>query len=163
MLFYFTAFLVTVIDQVSKQWVRSHMEVGESFIVNSMLHFTYYENTGMAHSLFQGYARIFAIIAVIFVAGIWYYRRKGEFRGKLMDISTGLLVGGAVGNAIDRFLFGRVVDFLEFKPGRGILNMADVALSLGVLVMLAGVLMSALNKKKEETTFKGEAVNSNDD
>lgn len=54
-----------------------------------------------------------------------------------METGTALLVGGAVGNAIDRILFNKVTDFVAFQHGHGILNLADIAINVGVLLILA--------------------------
>lgn len=149
MLFYLIAIIVVAIDQLAKLWIRSSIEVGESVpFWDSVLHLTHYENSGMAHSLFQGYGRLFAVFAVLFIAGVLYYRKKGEIKGKAMDISMGFLVGGAAGNAIDRILFGKVTDFLEFTSGHGILNLADVAINIGVVLLLITAMVSIIVRKE---------------
>ncbi|MFE5318605.1 signal peptidase II [Paenibacillus sp. NPDC056579] len=148
MLFYIFAVLAAAVDQGSKLWIRAHMEVGASTPVwDSVLHFTHYENSGMAHSLFQGYGRLFALFAVLFIAGVLYYRKKGELKGRLIDISMGFLVGGAAGNAIDRILFGKVTDFLEFTWSHGIMNLADVAINIGVLLFIASTIAGVVKSK----------------
>ncbi|WP_282937129.1 signal peptidase II [Paenibacillus sp. RC67] len=149
MLFYSIVIIVVAIDQLAKIWIRSSIEVGESVpFWNSVLHLTHYENSGMAHSLFQGYGRLFAVFAVLFIAGVLYYRKKGDIKGKPMDISMGFLVGGAAGNAIDRILFGKVTDFLEFTSGHGILNLADVAINIGVVLLLITAAISIILRKE---------------
>jgi len=154
MLFTILAILVTAVDQGSKIWIRAHMKVGASVPVwESFLHFTHYENSGMANSLFQGYARLFAVLAVLFIISVLYYRKKGELKGTLMDISMGFLVGGAAGNAIDRMIFGKVTDFLEFTWGHGILNLADVAINIGVLLFLIGTVAGIWKNKMARKTI----------
>jgi len=148
MLFYCIAIMVIAVDQLAKIAVRSSIEVGSTVTLwESFLNLTHYENSGMAHSLFQGYGRLFAVFAVIFIAGVLYYRQKGEIKGKPMDISMGFLVGGAAGNAIDRILFGKVTDFLEFTSGHGILNLADVAINIGVVLLLITAAVSIILRK----------------
>jgi signal peptidase II len=136
-----------MIDQISKIWVRIYMELGESIPIHRLLQFTYIENSGMARGLFPGYARLFAIIAILFVAGIIYYRKKGELRGTLMDIGTGFLAGGAIGNGIDRVIFGSVTDFLAFGSGRGIMNLADIAINMGVLCMILAMIRAYIMER----------------
>ncbi|EGL15576.1 MULTISPECIES: signal peptidase II [unclassified Paenibacillus] len=155
MLFYFTAALVAAVDQFAKALIRATMAVGESVPFWGSMALTHYENSGMAGSRFQGYARVFAVLAVVFIAIVLYYRRKGEIQGPLMDASMGFLTGGAAGNAIDRFWFGKVTDFLEFRPGGGILNLADIAINIGVvLFLIAGVL--DYYRKKQNPLAAGE-------
>ncbi|MEC0126415.1 signal peptidase II [Paenibacillus pabuli] len=144
MLFYFIALLVTLVDQGTKMAVRMYMDVGDTMrLGDSGMQLQHYENSGMAGSLFQGNARLFGVVAVIFVAGIMYYRRKGEIRGFWMQAGAGYMVGGALGNAIDRFIYARVTDFLVFPSGRGILNLADVAINVGVVLLVIGMLIRA--------------------
>ncbi|MBP1155151.1 signal peptidase II [Paenibacillus sp. PvR052] len=147
MLFYIFALTAVAIDQISKIIIRAHMEVGESVPLNSFLQFTFYENSGMAFSLFQGYARWFGVIAVIVVIAVLYYRNKGELRGVMMEIGTGLFVGGAIGNAIDRFVFGKVTDFLDFRPSQGILNLADISIHIGVMFIIADAVIQYVKER----------------
>ncbi|WP_028551090.1 signal peptidase II [Paenibacillus sp. UNC451MF] len=149
MLFYSIAVVVIAIDQLAKIWIRGSIAVGDSVpFWDSVLNLTHYENSGMAHSLFQGYGRLFALFAILFISGVLYYRKKGDVKGKPMDISMGFLVGGAAGNAIDRILFGKVTDFLEFTSGHGILNLADVAINIGVVLLLITAAVSIIMRKE---------------
>ncbi|TBL78625.1 signal peptidase II [Paenibacillus thalictri] len=138
--FYGIAGFVIVVDQLGKWLIRSHFTLGETMpLWNHLLTLTYYENSGMARSLFQGYARLFMVMALLFVAGVMYYRKQGSFRGGLMDAGMAFLVGGALGNAIDRLLFGKVTDFLVFREGHGVLNLADLAINAGILLVIADI------------------------
>ncbi|MBY0217556.1 signal peptidase II [Paenibacillus illinoisensis] len=144
MLFYFIALLVTLVDQGTKLAVRMYMEVGDMMrLGDSGMQLQHYENSGMAGSMFQGNARLFGVVAILFIAGILYYRRKGEIRGFWMQAGAGFMVGGALGNAIDRFVFAKVTDFLVFPSGRGILNLADVAINIGVILLVIGMIIRA--------------------
>ncbi|OXS56269.1 signal peptidase II [Cohnella sp. CIP 111063] len=146
--FYIIAFLVVAADQLTKAWVRVHLEVGETLILWGR-EWTRFENSGMAGSLLQGYGRLFGVIAVLFVLGVLIYRKKGEAQGITMDVALGFLVGGAVGNGVDRLLFGQVTDFIV-RSG-GILNVADHAIEVGaaltVLTMVARWVRSKITEK----------------
>jgi signal peptidase II len=146
MLFYLVAIVVVAIDQLSKILVRYYLAVGGDAMFWG-IHMSHYENSGMARSLFQGYGQVFAIFAVIFVAGVLYYRSKGRLNGLINDVGYGFLVGGAVGNAIDRILFGKVTDFLVSFSGRGILNLADHAINIGILFIIIGGIIEIWKKK----------------
>ncbi|WP_159886267.1 signal peptidase II [Paenibacillus puerhi] len=147
MRFYVTAAMVLILDQASKLWVRMHMELRESFPVwGDFLSMTYYRNSGAAGSTFQGYGRYFIIPAILFVLYVWLARRKGELRGTADEYGSALLVGGAVGNAVDRALFGWVTDFIDY--GRGILNVADHAINAGVLLMIFSALMEYIRSRR---------------
>lgn len=137
MIFYVISILAVLADQAAKWVVRFNMQLGETIpFWSPYVQFTYYENSGAAFSSFQGYGKYFAIIAVVFVAAILYYRRKGELRGPLLETASGLLAGGAVGNAIDRVIFHQVTDFLVFGQRGGIMNLADLAINAGVLLII---------------------------
>ncbi|MFE4709994.1 signal peptidase II [Paenibacillus sp. NPDC056722] len=147
MIFYLISALVILVDQVSKWLVRTHMEVGETIPFSAhLLKFTFYENSGAAFSSFQGFGRYFVIVAIGFVVAIFYYRRKGEIRGHLLNAAAGFLVGGAIGNAIDRVLFNKVTDFLVFGGSNGILNIADVAINAGVVLVLCYMIVGQLKR-----------------
>lgn len=144
MLFYVIAILVIVMDQLSKYLIRAYIDLHETFTLWG-IHLTHIENSGMAGGLFQGYARLFGVAAVLFVIGVLYFRRTGEMKGALIDCSFGFLVGGAIGNGIDRLLFGQVTDFI-IRSG-GILNLADHAIEVGVvLLIIHGVVRWLKNK-----------------
>jgi len=124
---------VIITDQISKYLIRTYIDINEAFTLWG-IPITHIENSGMAGSLFQGYGRLFGVVAVLFVIGIIYLRRTEEMRSALIDSSFGFLVGGAIGNGIDRLLFGHVTDFI-IRSG-GILNVADHAIEIGVLLLI---------------------------
>ncbi|MHA6533425.1 signal peptidase II [Paenibacillus sp. BAC0078] len=147
MLFYLISALVIIVDQAAKWIVRSNMQLGETVpFWSGHLQFTYYENSGAAFSSFQGYGKYFAIVAVLFVVAIFYYRRKGELRGPVLEAASGFLVGGAIGNAIDRVIYHQVTDFLVFGSRGGILNLADLAINAGGLLIVVHLLMRQLKR-----------------
>src|SRR3954469_1282377 len=111
MLFYVIAILVIVMDQLSKYLIRAYIDINETLTLWG-IPLTHIENSGMAGGLFQGYSRLFGVGAVLFVIGVYYFRRDKEMNGALIDSSLGFLVGGAIGNGIDRLLFGQVTDFI---------------------------------------------------
>ncbi len=131
--FYIVALLVVAADQLTKAWVRMHLEVGETLFLWGR-EWTRFENSGMAGSLLQGYGRLFGVLAVLFVSGVLVYRKKGEAQGTPIDVALGFLVGGAIGNGVDRLLFGQVTDFIV-RSG-GILNVADHAIEIGAALLV---------------------------
>jgi len=145
--FYIVALLVIAADQLTKVWIRAQLEVGETLILWGR-EWTRFENSGMAGSLLQGYGRLFGVIAVLFVLGVLIYRKKGEVQGILMDVALGFLVGGAVGNGVDRLLFGQVTDFIV-RSG-GILNVADHAIEIGAALTVLTMIVSWARRKRVE-------------
>jgi signal peptidase II len=140
--FYLIIVVVMFLDQASKYLVRTHLNLGDSVLIwQPLVTFTYYENSGAAGSSFQGYARLFVVVAVVMIAAVFYYRSKGQLRGRVMAIGTAFLIGGAAGNAIDRLLFNKVTDFIEFRSGHGVLNLADLAINVGVLFIILDIMI----------------------
>ncbi|MFK9092987.1 signal peptidase II [Bacillus salipaludis] len=146
MLFYVIAILVIVADQLSKYLIRTYIDINEAFTLWG-IQLTHIENSGMAGSLFQGYGRLFGVVAVLFVIGVFYFRSTEEMKGALIDSSLGFLVGGAIGNGIDRLLFGQVTDFI-IRSG-GVLNLADHALEMGVFLLIIYGVVSWLKKVRK--------------
>lgn len=139
-------------DQISKILVRVYIEIDESITLWG-IEFTHIENSGMAGGLFQGYARLFGILAVVFVSIVLYLRKKEEMKGGLIDYSFGFLVGGAIGNGVDRLLFRQVTDFI-IRSG-GVLNIADHAIEVGVvLFIIYGVSIGLKNVRSKMAKSK---------
>lgn len=147
--FYCIALLTIFIDQISKHLVRTHLEIGDTLEVwEGVLHFTHIQNSGAAFGMFEGYGRLFVPVAIIVVGVFMYMWKKGYINGAIMQIGSGLYVGGAIGNAIDRILFNQVTDFIDFEYKGGILNLADYALNFGILLILVDYLIIEPIKKK---------------
>lgn len=130
---------VVLLDRLTKAWVRHHYALGESHRVTSWFYLTYIENTGTAFGFFQGNNKALAIFAFIILMAILYGARglseRGGFWGAL---GVALVLGGAVGNIIDRIHFGRVIDFLDFRVWP-VFNIADTAISIGMLFVFIGI------------------------
>ncbi|MBW5447194.1 signal peptidase II [Cohnella sp. CFH 77786] len=150
-LFYWIVLLMTAADQISKLFIRSMMDAGDTYTVwSGILEFQYYQNSGAARSLFQGYGRFFGIVALIFMLGVFYYRKNKFPLPRLLDIGLAFLVAGAAGNGIERLWYGKVTDFLVFGEGQGILNIADLSINVGVLLVIVDQLfLSRSNKKRD--------------
>jgi signal peptidase II len=144
MLFYVIAIFVIVMDQFTKYLIRAYIDINEEFRLWG-IDLTHIENSGMAGGLFPGYAWLFGIMAVLFVIGVLYIRRTGEMNGKLIDSSFGFLVGGGIGNGIDRLLFGQVTDFI-IRSG-GILNLADHAIEIGGILLIMYIVVRWMKNK----------------
>lgn len=148
-LFYSVAFIAILIDQISKYLIRGHLEVGDSIEVwNGVLHFTHYQNSGAAFGMFEGYGRLFVFVAIIVVGIFIFMRKEGYINGVIMQLGSGLYVGGAIGNAIDRILFNQVTDFIDFQFNGGILNLADYALNFGIILILVDAIIVEPIKKR---------------
>ncbi len=148
-MFYLLVFLVIGMDQLSKFLIRFNFKVGDTLEVwNGVLNFTRYENSGAAFSSFQGYGRLFVPVAILIVVFIIYYRRKEKNKRFTMEIGSALLIGGAVGNAMDRVFFNQVTDFIHFHFSNGILNLADYAINIGIIFLFIDLLFFQKEQEK---------------
>lgn len=132
---YFIFLLVVVLDQWTKWLIRSNFTLGESqFLLEGIFSLTYIENRGAAFGLGQGNALLFAIVAVLVsIAMVYYYKKtKNSFA---LSLSTGLILGGAWGNLIDRVIKGSVTDMFNFQIWP-VFNVADVAVCIGCLFLV---------------------------
>ena len=126
---------VIVLDQITKYLVISFMNPFDSIEVFPLLHIVSVRNTGAAFGMFKGLGSSFfigiSVIAIIFV--IWLLiKRAYNYLG------LSLVLGGAIGNLMDRILYGNVVDFIDFSVGRfhwPAFNVADSALTIGIIVI----------------------------
>jgi signal peptidase II len=125
---------VVVVDQVTKALVRHDIEQGDSNSVFPAVSFVHVRNKGVAFGFFSGGGWIVpALTAVALAALVAYFvlhpRRSGLW------LATGLLIGGALGNVIDRLREGAVTDFIKL-PHWDAFNVADMAITFGVLTLL---------------------------
>lgn len=135
--------LTVILDQVTKQMVVASMRLYESIAVIPFFNITYVHNTGAAFSFLSdagGWQRwFFASLAFVVsvVISVWLARlKKNEV---LLSVSLSLILGGAIGNLIDRLLYGYVIDFLDvyYKTWHWpAFNVADSAITLGVVLLL---------------------------
>jgi len=126
------AFVVIVLDQVSKWYVQTHMITGVSIpVIENIFHITYILNPGAAFGLFEHQTAFFVFIAICMVVAVIYFYPKIPLQYALLRFGIGLMVGGALGNVIDRIKTGYVVDFFDFRIWP-IFNIADIGIVCGV-------------------------------
>lgn len=136
--------VVIVLDQVSKAWILRALGPNEGTsvpLLGSWLSLTYIKNNGVAFGMFQGIPHFFTITSIVISIGaLLFYRYQLPNNRPWIQVSVGMIVGGAIGNIIDRLRYGYVVDFVHVSWFPGIFNLADSAITVGVL-MLAGYLL----------------------
>ncbi|MBE9196353.1 MULTISPECIES: signal peptidase II [Synechocystis] len=137
-LFWQVAIAGIILDQISKLWVSQAMDpVGTTWpLWSGVFHFTYVLNTGAAFSAFRGGAGWLKWLSLGVSVGLIIFAGKVPLR-KLEQLGYGCILAGAVGNGIDRFLFGHVIDFLDFRLiNFPIFNLADVSINIGIAALL---------------------------
>ncbi len=133
--FYLGASLVVIADQVTKFLVRSNMVLGQSIPTDGPIRITYITNTGGAFGILADQGFLIAIIAIIGVSAILLFYRYPMLKSNLVKVGFGLVLGGAVGNLIDRIYLKHVIDFIDLGAWP-IFNIADSAIVIGVILLL---------------------------
>lgn len=147
------ALLIFVADQVSKQWILSHYQYGDATVVTSFFNIVRAHNTGAAFSFLaqaSGWQRWFftgiGLAAAVFI--VWLLRAHAGQR--LFSFALACILGGAIGNVVDRLQHGYVVDFLDFHwagwhfPA---FNIADSGITIGAVLLIADELRRMRNAK----------------
>jgi signal peptidase II len=136
-----------VLDQLSKAWVVGRLAVGDGFeVLGDWVRIVHWRNSGALFGLLPQSAGAFAVVSVLVIGLIVaYHARSG--RGLLVTLSLGLLLGGALGNLIDRLRYGSVVDFVDMGIGAWrfyTYNVADAAISTAIVLLIAMALLPGL-------------------
>ena len=141
------AALVLALDQLTKFVVRQTLEWHYSWPYQGFFRFTHVQNTGSAFGLFQGNNIPLLFVSLVGVVVLAYIYRSQERPGLLMRVSIALMLGGAVGNLLDRILQGHVTDFIDIGPWP-VFNLADSAIVVG-LILMAWLLVMRRNDSDE--------------
>ncbi len=138
-LFWVAALISLLLDRLTKLWVVENFTLTESWALwPGVFHFTYVTNTGAAFSLFSeqggGWLKwLSLLVSVGLIVLAWF----GPFLNRWEQFGYGFILGGAMGNGIDRFVTGEVVDFLDFRLIRfPVFNLADVFINVGIICLL---------------------------
>ncbi len=139
------AALIVVLDQLTKLVVVKVLEFrSEKIVLDGFFKFVHWGNTGAAWSMFYGHSEILAMVSLVALGILFFYRHHFDTRTVLGQVALGLVFGGIVGNLIDRLRIGHVIDFIYFylyqRTGREIgfpaFNVADSAICTGVGLFL---------------------------
>ncbi len=152
------AVIVIVIDQLAKHWAVNRLSEGDIDLIGS-LRFNLTYNSGMAFSRGEGLGPIIGVVAVVVVAVLLVgLRREGS---RLGDIASGMVIGGALGNVVDRlfrgdgWFHGSVIDFIDLQWWP-IFNVADMAITIGgVLLVLGTVFAGSSDTTQSESAPSG--------
>lgn len=153
--YYLIAFFVIILDQLTKWRIVDKMDVGENVSVwDPYLSIYSHRNGGAAWGMLQGQFWLFTIITVVVIVGIIIYFHKEAKGLPVFQVSLMLLLGGAIGNFIDRIFRGEVVDFVSvlipvINYDFPIFNIADAALTIGVIMLIIYVLFDGRKGKKK--------------
>ena len=143
------AAIVVALDQLTKTWVDATFERaadgGSTELLGDLVRISKVYNDGAIFGVLDASAMLMAVLTVFVVAGVtWYEWRHGAGLGPLVTVGLGLLVGGAIGNLIDRVRFGHVIDFVDMGLGDTrwyAWNISDAAVFLGIVALFIAALL----------------------
>jgi signal peptidase II len=141
---------IVVADQVTKAWLTSFLAPGESVaVVGDWLRLVHSQNSGGLFGVLRDQALPFGLVSLVVVGLIVLYHARTT-PNRYISITLGLLLGGAIGNLVDRLRIGYVVDFVD--AGIGTLrwytfNVADTAISFAILLLLAASIWPAVARR----------------
>ncbi|HSJ37174.1 MAG TPA: signal peptidase II [Planococcus sp. (in: firmicutes)] len=154
-IYYAIALVIIAADQFTKWLVLRNMELGERIpVFEPYLAWLSHRNRGAAWGMLEGQMWLFGIITVAVIIGILYYFHKHAQGQPIFQISLMVILGGAIGNFIDRMYRGEVVDFVDvlipvINYHFPIFNIADAALTIGVILMIIFVIYDEKQEKKK--------------
>lgn len=144
------AFVVLVIDQLSKVWVRHALLVGESAPREGIFRFTHVQNDGIIFGLDVPHVVTLVFPIMLVIAALLLSARYAQSDGWMIHGAVGLFVGGSLGNLIDRLAFGHVTDFIDIRLWGSFhwpaFNVADASIVVGV-ILLAAFMVQSITKK----------------
>ncbi len=132
-IFIFVAVLVVLLDQVTKHIIRTYVELGTIVpIIGNLVTITVTHNTGASFSILTNYSFLLGVIAVFAIIAIILFYKKipDDWR-----FAFALILGGAIGNLIDRIMFGAVTDFVDISIWP-VFNLADAAITLAAILLI---------------------------
>ncbi len=143
--------LIIAFDQITKYLAIMYLQGGRTVtFIPRVVQFRYAENTGMAFSMFTGARWIFVALTVVVCVGVMWYMFSDRCPSLWLYWSLGVVVSGGIGNLIDRVRWGYVVDFIEPTfINFAVFNIADSAVTLGAVSLIAYLLFDLFKSKKE--------------
>ena len=150
------AILFVYLDQITKYLAVIFLKGEPSFpLIKEVLHFTYVENRGAAFGMLKEHRWVFMVISTVAIialtAYLWMHRKEHW----LQSLSLSMLIGGGIGNMIDRIALGYVIDFVDFTLiDFAVFNIADTFVCVGVALLIFYLVMSMIKMSKEESREK---------
>ena len=149
-LFWIAAVIGLVLDQLTKYWVVQNFDLTETRpLLPGVFHLTYVTNTGAAFSLLTGKAEWLRWLSLLVSLGLMALAWFGPVLSNVEQLGYGSILAGALGNGIDRFIAGSVVDFLDFRLIQfPVFNLADVSINIGIICLLIAAFYPASNSNR---------------
>ena len=142
---------VIALDQLSKQLILHYLYEGQAVLIEGVLNFTYVENRGMAFGLLADHRWVFMLLSVIGIGALcaymWFF-----VRSPLGRVSLAMIIGGGIGNMIDRIWLGFVVDFIDFCAFDfwvWVFNIADACVCVGAALFCLDLILDLVREYKK--------------
>lgn len=148
------------LDQLTKWLAVVYLQGAPSFpLWKDVLHFTFVKNEGAAFGILKDQRWIFMIFSTLAIVGMMVYLFKFPPKSRWMQVSLAMLIGGGIGNMIDRLLLGYVIDFIDFTLiDFAVFNVADSFVTVGAALMIFLLLKEAFEEWKAEKKQKAEGT-----
>ena len=159
MLWIILLILIIFVDQLSKWLVVAGLQGKESFyLIKGVLRFTYVENDGAAFGMLDDHRWVFLVLSTVMIAALIFYICKYKPTSKWVMTSLILIVGGGIGNMIDRVLLGYVIDFIDFcafpNLWKWVFNIADSCVCVGTFMLSVWLIIDTVKTYKKEKAEK---------
>lgn len=144
--------IVIICDQVFKYLAAALLTPGQPVsLISGIAELSYVENTGAAMGIFSNSRVLLIIVTIVVIAALIIYLRVDKNLNRLSYVSSALIIGGGIGNLIDRFLWGYVIDyfnvtFMKFY----VFNFADACICVGAALFVISILLPDKNKKESK-------------
>ncbi len=140
-LVYISALFVIALDYLTKQWALLYLKkIGSIPIIKDFFHLTFVYNPGGAFGIFPNKKLLFIGVSILTIAIVLYYEKITD--SIWVKLSLGFLLGGGIGNLIDRLHYGSVIDFIDVRAiNWPVFNIADIFINLGVGMFIADLLI----------------------
>ena len=131
-----TAFLIIFLDQLTKFFIFKNFNINETVpLINNIFHLTFVKNTGAGFGILKGFNFFLIFISIAVIIIIFYYFSKIKKTETLLQIFAAFVLGGTIGNLIDRIRLGYVTDFLDFRIWP-VFNIADSFVTIGIIGLI---------------------------
>ena len=131
-----TALIIVLIDQITKFLIKTNFELNQTLpLIKNFFHLTYIYNFGAGFGILHQQALILVFVSLIVIGAIFYYFDRIKEKEILLQVLVGFILGGTIGNLIDRISYGFVIDFIDFRIWP-IFNFADSFVTVGVIGLI---------------------------
>ena len=146
---YLAMLLAFLADRLTKWWAADYLTEHGLTRVNEWLTFRAAYNRGISFGMFQGIGPAVGWITLLFLLGLFIYQMRLPKHAWLLRLGLAVLIGGAMGNLVDRIFVGEVLDFIQTPLRQGIFNVADMMIHLGMILVFLGVWQQERREKQQ--------------